>query len=198
MSFALLLVGSIFAAPLALKDNHSSFAFTVYHAFSYVCHQLPLRSFHLSDHPLAVCSRCTGLYAGFAGASLVYPLLRSLKRTDTPGRRWLLLATLPMAIDLGLDFLGLWQNTHLSRLATGLLLGSVASFYVIPGLMDLLNFDWRGFRQRRAEKARARISEIETKWTSESEERIDAFERGELPAVDGPAALQDLRSSLRK
>ncbi len=44
----------------------------------------------------------------------------------------------------------------------------------------------------------ARISEIETKWASESEGRIDAYERGELPAVDGPAALQDLRSSLRK
>jgi len=44
----------------------------------------------------------------------------------------------------------------------------------------------------------ARISEIEAKWASESEERIDAYERGELPAVDGPAALRDLRSSLRK
>lgn len=41
----------------------------------------------------------------------------------------------------------------------------------------------------------ARIKEIETNWASESEERIDAFDRGELPAVDGPAALQDLRLS---
>ncbi len=45
---------------------------------------------------------------------------------------------------------------------------------------------------------KARLSEIEQKWASESEDRIDAFERGELPAVDGPASLQDLRSSLRK
>jgi len=44
----------------------------------------------------------------------------------------------------------------------------------------------------------ARISEIESKWASESEDRIDAFERGELPAVDGPTALKNLRSSLRK
>jgi putative addiction module component (TIGR02574 family) len=44
----------------------------------------------------------------------------------------------------------------------------------------------------------ARIKEIEAKWAAESEDRIDAFERGELPAVDGPAALRDLRSSLRK
>ena len=44
----------------------------------------------------------------------------------------------------------------------------------------------------------AHIAEIETKWASESEDRIDAYERGELPGVDGPAALQDLHSSLRK
>ena len=43
-----------------------------------------------------------------------------------------------------------------------------------------------------------RIKEIEAKWAAESEDRIDAFERGELPAVDGPSAIQELRNSLRK
>lgn len=43
-----------------------------------------------------------------------------------------------------------------------------------------------------------RLNEIEAKWAAESEDRIDAFERGELPAVDGPSALRELRSSLRK
>ncbi|MEP6912547.1 MAG: addiction module protein [bacterium] len=41
----------------------------------------------------------------------------------------------------------------------------------------------------------ARIKEIEARWASESEDRIDAYERGELSAIDGPAALRDLRSS---
>ena len=44
----------------------------------------------------------------------------------------------------------------------------------------------------------ARIKEIEAKWAAESEDRLDAFERGELSAVDGPEALRDVRSSLRK
>ena len=44
----------------------------------------------------------------------------------------------------------------------------------------------------------ARIREIETKWAAESEDRIDAYERDELSAAAGPAALQNLRSSLRK
>jgi len=43
-----------------------------------------------------------------------------------------------------------------------------------------------------------RVTEIEARWAAESEDRIDAYERGELPAVDGPAALRELRESLRK
>jgi putative addiction module component (TIGR02574 family) len=43
-----------------------------------------------------------------------------------------------------------------------------------------------------------RITEIEAKWAVESEERIDAVDRGELQTMDGPSALRDLHSSLRK
>jgi putative addiction module component (TIGR02574 family) len=42
------------------------------------------------------------------------------------------------------------------------------------------------------------VKEIEVKWAAESDDRIDAFERGELPAVDGPSAMEELRSSVRK
>ena len=44
----------------------------------------------------------------------------------------------------------------------------------------------------------AHIKEIEAKWAAESEERIKAVARGKMPTIDGPTALQDLRSSLRK
>ena len=43
-----------------------------------------------------------------------------------------------------------------------------------------------------------RVKEIEAKWAAESDDRIDAVDRGELETVDGPTALRDLRSSLRK
>lgn len=42
------------------------------------------------------------------------------------------------------------------------------------------------------------VKKNEAKWAAESEDRIDAFERGELTAVDGPSAIEDLRSSLTK
>ena len=41
-----------------------------------------------------------------------------------------------------------------------------------------------------------RIKEIETKWAAEAEDRIDAFERDELPSVDGPTAIRELRSNV--
>jgi len=43
-----------------------------------------------------------------------------------------------------------------------------------------------------------RINDIEAKWSAETEERIDAVDRGDLQTIDGPSALQHLRSSLRK
>lgn len=43
-----------------------------------------------------------------------------------------------------------------------------------------------------------RIKATEAKWAAESEERIDAVDRGELRITDGPSALRELRSSLRK
>jgi hypothetical protein len=52
-----------------------------------------------------------------------------------------------MAIDFGVEFLGLGHNTHFSRFATGALLGSVAVFYVMPGLLDLSLRDWRGNKE---------------------------------------------------
>lgn len=44
----------------------------------------------------------------------------------------------------------------------------------------------------------ARVKEIETQWAAESEERIDAVNRGELQTIDGPSALRDIHDSLRK
>ena len=38
------------------------------------------------------------------------------------------------------------------------------------------------------------IKETEAKWAAESEDRIDAFDRGKLPAVDGRSALEEVRN----
>jgi uncharacterized membrane protein len=131
------LVALVVVAPLAAAGGHGELAQVIYRAFAVLCHQRPDRSYFIEGHKLAVCARCTGLYAGFVITLLLYPLVRSLRTTTTPPRSWLLLAAVPLGIDFSLTFFGIWENTHTSRLLTGALLGSVAVFYVVPGLMDL-------------------------------------------------------------
>ena len=137
------LVSLIVVAPLAAAGGYNGAAFVIYRAFGVLCHQIPERSYFIDGHKLAVCSRCTGIYAGFAFTLLLYPLLRSLRNTTTPPRSLLILAALPLAIDFSLTFFGIWENTHTSRLLTGALLGSVAVFYVMPGIVDLSLRSWR-------------------------------------------------------
>jgi len=143
-SMSLAAMAMIVGAPLALAAGHGRLAATIYQTFSHLCHQLPERSFFIEGHPLAVCARCTGIYAGFAVAAVLYPLARSLMQIEAPARKWLFIAAAPLAIDFTIEFSGVWHNTHSSRLSTGAVLGAVTVFYIMPGLLDLSLRDWRG------------------------------------------------------
>jgi uncharacterized membrane protein len=137
LSVAATLVGLIVAAPILRASGDVSAARTIYVGFSAACHQIAARSFYLDGFPLAVCARCFGLYVGALAGVAAYPLARPLMRTDAPERVWLILAALPTTVDFALGFFGIWENTHWSRFLTALLLGVVAAFYVVPGLVDL-------------------------------------------------------------
>ena len=127
----------IFGAPLAAATDHATLAQTIYRPFGTLCHQLPERSFFIAGHKLAVCARCTGLYAGFGLVLMFYPLLRPLRSVSLPNPKWLFAAALPLFIDFAVTFFGMLENTHTSRLLTGMLLGGVTVFYVMPGLAEL-------------------------------------------------------------
>src|SRR5882724_2266014 len=144
---SLVVMSLIIGAPLAVKAGHPFWGLTIYRAFSYVCYQIPERSFFIAENQFAVCARCTGLYAGFTLATVVYPLVRSLRQIEAPPRKWLFFAAAPLAIDFTVGYLGIWDNTHFSRFATGVLLGSVAVFYVMPGLMDLSLREWHSRKE---------------------------------------------------
>ncbi len=134
---ALLLAASLFAAPWASAHGHTALAQALYDGFAYVCHQIPSRSFHFEGHPLAVCARCTGIYAGFALGVLLYPLARPLARAEAPRRLWLFIAAGPITLDFLLGWLGIWENTHFSRLLTGAFFGAVCAFFVVPACTAL-------------------------------------------------------------
>ncbi len=132
-------IGLIFAAPWLMAERRFFASTIIYQGFSAVCHQIVERSFHFHGFPLGVCSRCTGVYAGFVIGLALYPFLRNLREDKFPAR-WILIASaIPVVIDFTGGFLGLFTNTFLSRALTGMLFGAVVAFYITPGLVSAFN-----------------------------------------------------------
>ena len=132
---ALLWCGSILLAPY-LAASSSPLAAYVYQAFHPICHQLPERSFHLFGAKLAVCSRCASIYFAFLFGILLYPCVRTLSNIQTPHRNILVVALLPMLIDVGLDFVGVHASTFFTRTLGGTLFGIVVPFFVLPAAIE--------------------------------------------------------------
>lgn len=130
-------VSVILLAPFAKANNFENFSASVYKFFSYICHQMPERSFHVADHPFAVCSRCFGVYFGLFFGFLIYPFLRKIDDIEPLARVWLFLAMIPIAIDWSLGAFDIWENTHLSRFTTGLILGAACAVYIVPALVEI-------------------------------------------------------------
>ncbi|MEO8072286.1 MAG: DUF2085 domain-containing protein [Acidobacteriota bacterium] len=138
--FGFLVAGWIFLillAPLAEENSLTGISDPIYKFFSYICHQMPSRSFYIENHSFAVCARCFGIYAGLFFGFFAYPFFRLIEETEPLPRFWLFLALIPMGADWSLGFFGIWENTHFSRFLTGLILGITCAFFIIPALIEL-------------------------------------------------------------
>lgn len=127
----------ILLAPVAQANNWTSVSNPIYKFSSYICHQIPVRSYFLENQPFAVCARCFGIYFGLFAGFVLYPFLRSIEENEPLPRFWLFLAMIPMAIDWSLGFFEIWENTHLSRFLTGLILGTACAVFIIPALLEI-------------------------------------------------------------
>jgi len=137
LSVVFLWVFLMILAPLAKANGFTAISSPLYHFFSYICHQVPARSFHIEGEQFGVCSRCFGVYfglfAGFAG----YPLWRRIDEIEPLARFWLFLSLIPIAVDWSLTVFGIWENTFLSRFATGLILGVACATFIVPALVEI-------------------------------------------------------------
>lgn len=60
------LAGAAVMAPYVSASGYSLFAVAIFWFFSPVCHQDSARSFWILGTPVAVCTRCLGIYLGAA------------------------------------------------------------------------------------------------------------------------------------
>jgi uncharacterized membrane protein len=128
----------VVVSPLALSRGQlPGLTFAVYRAGSIVCHQRAERSFHLAGVQLPVCARCFGLYlSGALGLTAGLVLVSRARRAPSGAtvRHLLAVAALPIALSVGLEWLGVMHTTNVQRMLTGLPLGFVAGIVIVRSL----------------------------------------------------------------
>lgn len=127
----------ILGAPVLKASGYQSISTPIYHFFSYLCHQMPSRSFFVDGEQFAVCSRCFGVYLGLVLGFLVYPLWRPIDEIEPIPRFWLFLSLVPIGVDWSLGVFGIWENTFATRLITGLILGLACATFMMPALVEI-------------------------------------------------------------
>ena len=129
------------AALLAQGNSFSQKAYVVITLFfSSICHQAAERSFHFFGHPMAVCIRCASNYGGFLLVVVLYPFMIKWNRQTIPQRRILFLAIILAGMDFFLSRLSWNYPDPLFRIMSGMFLGGVAAFFVIPALCQTIGF----------------------------------------------------------
>jgi len=129
---------AIVIPPVLAAGGYTFISSPIYHFFSFICHQIPERSFHFLENQLGVCSRCFGVYFGLLTGLCAYPLWRNVDSIEPLPRIWLFAAMVPIAIDWTLGIFGIWENNHASRFITGLILGFGCATYIIPALVEIV------------------------------------------------------------
>jgi uncharacterized membrane protein len=111
--------------------------------FSNICHQNPARSFSFLGVALPVCARCTATYLGWLGGITLFPLLRHRTQSNHTFKCLIVFSALLLIVDVGLDVLGIRNNTFLSRSFTGVLFGASISLYLVNSIEHLVQGKWR-------------------------------------------------------
>lgn len=127
----LILALAAISVPYLLTRGHLLIAFALQHAFSLVCHQRPDRSFRLFGAPIAVCSRCLGIYLGAA----IGLLLRTSRRTAL--QLFIAAATLNL-LDGLTELTGLHGNWITVRFVLGLALGAAGGLMVCSSMQPAI------------------------------------------------------------
>ncbi|MGD0338569.1 MAG: DUF2085 domain-containing protein [Bacteroidota bacterium] len=144
--------GLILLAPLAAHYGYAKEAELIYTMFGRVCHQLDSHSLHIGGEKLGVCERCSAIYFSFLFGVVLYPISRRLSGATLLHRRWLLIASIPMCVDVFLSIAGGYTATLLTRLFTGGIFGFILALIIIPELLPAISSPLLSLRRHHAYK----------------------------------------------
>lgn len=103
--------------------------------YSTVCHQQPEKLIEINGHHTSVCARCTGIYLGGMLSSSIFLIISTI---NLKSGKLMLVASVPMLIDVVLYSSGLYDYSINIAFITGLFFGSVGIAYIYHGLQILL------------------------------------------------------------
>jgi uncharacterized membrane protein len=129
---------------MASPVGPTSLAAITYTVGSFVCHQLPERSFHLGGVQIPVCARCIGVYGGFAVMAWAFVAAPRRPRSNGPrgltarSARWIfVVSALPTALTLAVEWSGIWRGSNVVRAIAGSTLGVGLAFVVMSAVATL-------------------------------------------------------------
>jgi len=114
----------------------------IYGIGSFICHQIPERSFHLAGFQLPVCARCLGIYAGAAVAMALTWMRVDRGRTLQPMRSVMVryvavIAAAPTMATVALEAAGAWAPSNVTRALASAPLGAFVGVVVMIALATL-------------------------------------------------------------
>ncbi len=134
-AFAAVFCAGILLAPFLQADG-CQFGSLLRLAYGPACHQQADRCLDFGFGSLAVCARCTGLYAGGLIGLLWAAATGVIVR---PRPRWLLVAIVANVIDVAAGIVGLSGLPNWPRFAIALPLGVLCGLYLAAGIVDTVD-----------------------------------------------------------
>ncbi len=137
----LLWCGLIVLTPVIVPLNQigESAANVLYKFFGVVCHQFDSRSFHIHEHPFAVCIRCTAIYFGFLISLIGIRLSSKLQLKNYNAVALLLYSATPLLLDVGFSFTPFYEMTPASRIITGSIFGMGMALLLHQTLIEIIH-----------------------------------------------------------
>ena len=83
-----------------------------------------------------VCIRCFAIYFGFLLSMSLLPFFKRLDKIRIPGAKLFFIVLAPMVVDALLNDTGAHLSTTATRVFTGVLLGVVLPWFVVPAFLE--------------------------------------------------------------
>lgn len=133
---SILLIWTIgFLQPTLLTQNNSLTNYFLEKVYSGVCHQQSSKCIIIGNESMLVCARCAGIYFSAIIVGLLF-LFRSIPALTI---KVLIIASIPLLLDVCFTLLGVYKYSQTISFITGLAFGGVVYLFLLSELEDLFS-----------------------------------------------------------